>query len=182
MGAGKRRAVVGANGAGQPHLLERPLEGGEGVPRLCRRQRLAREQIPAGKVGDGQRIAVPPIGEHELAFVVGAPQIVRLIGARERGALRTIPSPLPAGHQVVPIEDGVDRTDGGAQQRGVALTETLTELGRAPARILPLQADDRVLDRGRQLIRVPIRPATPIGEALQADLLILVVNLVAGLS
>src|SRR3989442_7120047 len=44
------------------------------------------------------------------------------------------------------------------------LAQLLPDLRRPPARILPLQPDDRRLDRCRQPIRLPIRPPTAIGE------------------
>ena len=76
MGAGEGHAVVGADGLGQAELLEDALEHGEGIDLLGGRQRLAGEQVAAGEVADGERVAVAPIGEHELALVVGAPQVV----------------------------------------------------------------------------------------------------------
>jgi len=74
---GKRHAVVGPNQLRQPKLLERPLEDGEGEFLLGGRQGFAGEEVPTREVCDGERIAVAPITEHKLAFVVGAPQRVR---------------------------------------------------------------------------------------------------------
>ena len=76
MGAGEGHAVIGADRLGQAKLLESALEHGEGVGFLGGRQGLAAEEVAAGEVADGERVAVAPIGEHELAFVVGAPQLV----------------------------------------------------------------------------------------------------------
>ena len=45
-------------------------------------------------VSDGQRIAVAPIAELELAFEVDAPQIVGRRALRQRRAARTIGPPL----------------------------------------------------------------------------------------
>jgi hypothetical protein len=47
-------------------------------------QSVAAQQVAAGEVGDGQRVTVAPIGEHELALVVGTPKIVRS-GCRVQG-------------------------------------------------------------------------------------------------
>ena len=96
LGRGEGHAVVGADRLGQAELLEDALEHGEGVGFLGRRQRLAGEQIAAGEVGDRQRIAVAPIGEHELALVVGAPQLIGLVGRRQRRARRPVAAP-PCG-------------------------------------------------------------------------------------
>ncbi len=76
MRTGEGHAVVGADGFGQAELLECPLEDGEGVQLLGGRQGLTGEQVATGKVGDGERVAIAPVGEHELAFVVSAPQVV----------------------------------------------------------------------------------------------------------
>ena len=74
-------------------------------------ERLAGQQVAAGEIGDRQRIAVPPIAEHELAFVVGAPERVRLGRPRQLGAGGARPAPAPAVHQAVPIEHRVDGAD-----------------------------------------------------------------------
>ena len=153
---------------GQPKILERPLEDGEGVQLLRRRERFAGQQIAAGEVGDGQRIAVAPVGEHELALVVGTPEVIGLAGLRERGALGAMAPALAPRHQAVPIEDGVDGADRRALHVGTALTQPLADLRRAPARILPLQPHDRLLDRQRELIGVPVRPPAAVGQRLAA--------------
>src|ERR1700682_2856963 len=71
---GEGDAIIGANGRGEPKVFEGALEDGEREPFLRGRERLTREQVAAGEVGDGEGVAVPAIAEHELAFVVGAPQ------------------------------------------------------------------------------------------------------------
>ena len=127
-----------------------------------RRERLAGQQVAAGEVGDRQRIAVPPIAEHELAFVVGAPQRIRLGGPRERGARGRVAAPAPPVHQAMAIEHGVDGAD--RRQCGAVelLPQLLADLRRAPAGILPLQADDGRFELRRQPIRLPIRPPAAI--------------------
>ena len=76
---------------GQAELLEYPLEyaEGEGLPGAG--QCFAAQQLAASEVGDGQRVAIAPIGEHELALVVGAPQIV---GLESADWIRSVPSAL----------------------------------------------------------------------------------------
>jgi hypothetical protein len=44
---------------------------------LGARERLAAQQVAARGIGDGERIAVTAVGEHELAFVIRAPQLIR---------------------------------------------------------------------------------------------------------
>jgi len=40
------------------------------------RKSLTGEEIPAGMIGDGQRVAVLMIAQQELALVIGAPQFI----------------------------------------------------------------------------------------------------------
>lgn len=63
----------------------------------------------------------------------------------ERGAHDAGSPPAPMTHQPGAIEHGVDRADG-RQGRAGELPEFLADLGRAPARVLPLQAHDRRFD------------------------------------
>ena len=67
----------------------------------------------AGEVCDGQRIAVSPIGKHELTLVVGAPQFIRLGGARERRALGPVTSSGSPLDQAMAIEHRVYGADRG---------------------------------------------------------------------
>ena len=91
MRGGKRQPVIGSNPSRETKFFERALEHGKGKFLLCRRQRLTRQQIPAGEIRDGERIAVLPIAEQELAFIVRAPQRVRVGGARKLGAIDQFP-------------------------------------------------------------------------------------------
>jgi hypothetical protein len=74
--AGERNAIVGAYRCRQPEVLESPFKNSEGIHFLGGRKGVNGEQISAGVVGDGQGIAVLPIGEHELALVIGTPELV----------------------------------------------------------------------------------------------------------
>ena len=62
--------------AGRPRSREQPLEGGEGELFARRFQSLAQQQIARGVIGDGERVAIAPVAELELALEVGAPEIV----------------------------------------------------------------------------------------------------------
>jgi hypothetical protein len=42
--------------------------------------------MAAREVGDGQGIATVAVCEHDLALVVGAPQVIGMLGRRERHA------------------------------------------------------------------------------------------------
>jgi hypothetical protein len=48
-------------------------------------------------VGDGERIAVPPIAELELALEVGTPQIIGCGALGERRAARAVAGPAEPG-------------------------------------------------------------------------------------
>src|SRR6267142_3959266 len=71
---GEGDAVVGADRTRQAKVLKSPLKHGEGVNLLGGRQGIATDEVARGKVGDGERIAVAPIGQHELALVVRTPE------------------------------------------------------------------------------------------------------------
>ena len=66
--------------------------------------------------------------------------------------------------------------------RNRLVLELLPNLRGAPARILPLQSDNRRLDRGREAVGLPIRPPTAVGEGFEAAGLVPVVDFVARLA
>ena|SRR5580698_942358 len=72
----ERNAVITADVGGQAALSEKSFKHGESIVFFGGRERLTGEQITAGVIGDGQRVAVLTIAEQELAFVIGAPQLV----------------------------------------------------------------------------------------------------------
>src|SRR5687768_8977665 len=55
-------------------------------------------------IGDGQRVAVPPVSQFELALEVGAPTIVGCGAFGERRAARAVARPAAALDQAVAIE------------------------------------------------------------------------------
>jgi hypothetical protein len=57
---------------GNPNSLDVRSKG-EGEFLLRRRERLTRQQVAAGEVGDRERVAVPPIAEHELVCFANIP-------------------------------------------------------------------------------------------------------------
>src|SRR5476651_2163425 len=104
LGGREGHAVVGADPLREPKLPERALEDGKGELLLRRRQGLTRQQVAAGEVRDRQRVAVAAIAEHELAFVVRAPERVRLGRARQARAGRAGPTPTAPADESVAIE------------------------------------------------------------------------------
>src|SRR3954464_5709769 len=78
------------------------------------------------------------------------------------------------------VQDRMHLADGRTVDLGPALPKPLPNLGCAPARILPLDLDDRLLDDHRQLFRVAMGPPAAIPQPLDADLPVPLINLVAG--
>jgi hypothetical protein len=75
-------AVVAANVGGQAALLKKPLKHCESVVSAGRRKRLTSEEKTAGRIGDGERIAVVVISQQELSLVVGAPELIGTLAQR----------------------------------------------------------------------------------------------------
>jgi len=97
VGTCEGNAVIDADGLGQAEFLECVLEHGEGIGFLGGEERLAGEQIAAGEVADRQRVAIAPVGEHELALVVGAPQVSAVPFALLRRLILRLTRPAALG-------------------------------------------------------------------------------------
>src|SRR5207302_4669152 len=182
MGAGERHTVVGPDRLRQAALLKHALEHGKGVDLLGGRERLAGEQVATGKVADGERIAIALVGEHELAFVIGAPQIIRQNWLGQVGALRLVASFATAIDQAVAIEHRVHRANRRRLDIAMQSLELFANLGRAPARSLALELNDQLLDLEWQPVGVPVRPPTAIGESVETAILVALEDLVADLA
>src|SRR5258707_5964957 len=103
-------------------------------------------------VCDGQRVAVPPVAELELAFEVGAPQVIGHGARGQRRAARAVARPAAALDQAVAIEDRMDRAPG--RNPDVAVEppdQELADLAGAPMRLLAFEPHDQALDWLRQL-------------------------------
>ena len=75
--------------------------------------------------------------------------------------------------------DGADR-----RRLNIAMQppQLLADLGGAPARSLPLELNDQFLDLKRQLIRLPVRSSTAIGQSFESAILVSLEDLVTGLA
>jgi hypothetical protein len=75
---GERHTVVAANVSRQATFFEKALKHNKNksVVFPSGGKRFTSEQKPAGVIGDGQRIAVLTIPQRELAFVIGAPELM----------------------------------------------------------------------------------------------------------
>ncbi len=159
IGTCERNAVIGADGLRQAVLLENGLEHRESIGFLGGGERLAGEQIAAGKVGDRKWIAIAPVGEHELALVIGAPQIVGLAGKGKCRSLGSVPAPHSALDQAVAVENRMDRADRWRMHIRIEPRQLLPDLRRAPARLVLLEAHDLRLDLDGQLVGVAVGSA-----------------------
>src|SRR5499433_4371641 len=110
---GKGNAVVGTNGMGQAAFLEKALKGCKRALFLDRLHGFAEQKITAGVVGNGKRIAISFIPQHELALEVGTPQSIGSKPLGQRGAFGFgARAPLPS-HQAMAVQDGVDSAASG---------------------------------------------------------------------
>jgi hypothetical protein len=178
----ERHAIIGADGLGQAVLLEDGLEHLESVGFPGSGERLAGEEVTAGEVGDRERIAIATIGEHEFAFVVGAPQIIGLTGKGKGCSVCPVSPPASALDQAMTVEHRMHRADRRRVDIRVEAPQLVPDLGRAPTRLVLLEAHDLRLDLEGELVGVAVGPARAIGEAVQADLVIAGEDLVAGLA
>src|ERR1700716_1436275 len=104
-------------------------------------------------VCDGQRVAVPPVAELELAFEVGAPQVIGHGALGQRRAARAVARPAATLDQAVAIENRMDGALG--RYSDIAAEppdQELANLTRAPVRLLGLQPDNQALNLLRQLV------------------------------
>ncbi len=77
VGAGVGNAIVGADPLREAALAKEPLEGGDGGVLAGRLQGLAKKQKARRMIGDGEGIAISAVAKLELAFEIGAPEVVR---------------------------------------------------------------------------------------------------------
>ena len=146
---------------GRPNSLKTFSKTGVGF--LGALQGFAGNQVTAGEVGDRQRIAVAAIGQHELALVVGAPQIIGLIARRQRCAGGFVTPAPPALDQPMAIQNRMHRADRRRMNVRIETDQPLPDLRCTPARLVLLEAHDLRLDLKRQLIGVAVRSARAIG-------------------
>src|SRR5262249_28886559 len=97
IGRSEGHTVVGSDGFGQAELFEDAFESREGKPFLGGGSRSESKEMAAGEIRAGKRIEIPPICEHELALIVGAPQLVGLEGfGKGRALAQLAPAQLAA--------------------------------------------------------------------------------------
>ena len=129
------------------------------------------EDEAGSQIGNGEREAVLAVLEAELAFVVGGPDVVRLLGdglwAAGVGAAVAAPGP----DQAMSCEDASGGGDAGEVGLGVALVEEVEQDGGAPAWVSQAKVDDVLDDGGIRVRRGVVGPAGELVVAAQAGLL-----------
>jgi hypothetical protein len=76
VGGCEGHAIIAADVSGQAAFLEKPLKCGEGEVFTGGGESFAAQQVTTGVIGDGERVAVLAVAQQELAFVIGAPELV----------------------------------------------------------------------------------------------------------
>ena len=175
--------VIAADVGGQAALFKKPLKHSESVLFPGRRKGFTGEQKPAGVIGDGQRIAVLVIAQQELAFVIGAPQLIGSLASDESGVpcarRRTRPRrstrPWRSSTAWMVLLAGMGIPENRRSKRSRILRAP--QLGCSC-----FTFRDVVLDLKRKLVGIAIRTPASVGEPLNAAFLITIEDLVAGLA
>src|SRR5271170_6040627 len=134
-------------------------------------------------IGDGERITVAPIGEHELSLIVSTPQRVRAGALGQRRAFGAGARSPGSSDQSMAIQDGMNgAASWDFHYRGQSSKEALPDLAGAPVRFLALGRYDGRFDLLGQLVGIAVGAPGPIREPLQSAFLIVLDNLVSGLA
>ena len=137
-------------------------------------------QVAGAVVGDGERVAVLLVAEHELALVVGAPEAVGLVGADRAVSLSLVAPALAALDQAIAIEHGMHGADGRRLDHRELLDQLVADLAGTPGGVLLLDPEDRALDLEGQPVGLPVRCPAAVVEAVEAAVFVAVEDLVAG--
>src|ERR1700730_6908340 len=76
MGGSERDTIIAAHVGRQTALLKKPFKHCKSVVFFSGTERLTGEEITAGMIRNGQRVAVLMIAQQELALVIGAPKLI----------------------------------------------------------------------------------------------------------
>src|SRR5262249_1290648 len=133
--SGEWRAIVRADRKRQSVLLERPLKNVPDDGEVSPDGALAADQVPAVRIGDGERRAPLPIAGHEVTLEVDAPDVVGCSASLKRSHVRgrcwappAAPSQAPTPQQ---LADGARCRE---CQVGPLGGEVHKKLFRSPAR------------------------------------------------
>src|SRR5262245_25776171 len=116
------------------------------------------------------------------AAVIGAPQVIGLPRfAKHRARCLVLPCRPPL-HQTMTVKYRMNGRDRRPVDVRISPRQELQDLRRTPARLLLLQSHDQSFDLERQLVSMPVWPAAPVGQSLQACVLIALDDLVGRLA
>ena len=123
------------------------------------------------------------IGAHELALVIGTPEIIGLIRSGQAGSfsLEVMAAPS-AADQTVPIQDRVHGADRRKTDSQTQALDLLANLRSTPARVLSAKLNDPGLQRFGQAVGLTVGSPRAIGQALEAQILVSLIKLVARLA
>jgi hypothetical protein len=182
MSRSEGHAVVAAHVGRQAALLKKPLKYSKSVVFSGGRKGFTSKKKTAGVVGNSQRIAILVVAQQELAFIVGAPQLVGPLAQRQSGSLSTATQSTAAFDQAMAIQHGMDGTFGRAGNSGESAQQALTDFASTPAGVLVLYVQDEVFDLERKLVGIAIRSSASVREPLHTAFLITIEDLIAGLA
>jgi hypothetical protein len=166
--------------AGRPKSLKVRSKTEKAKRGLGRFEAFAGEQVAGAVIGDGERVAVLPVTEQELALVVRAPEAVGRVSRGQRRAARLVAPALSPFDEPVAIECRVDRAHRRRRDHRVLTDQLVADLRCAPGRELFLDPEDRPLDLERQLVGLAVRGLAAVVESIEAACLVAVEDFVAG--
>ena len=79
MDGSERHAVIAADVGRPAAFFKEPLKYGKGQVFAGGGKRLASQQITAGMIGDGQRVAVLMVPQQKLALEIRAPELIGVL-------------------------------------------------------------------------------------------------------
>ncbi len=180
---GKRQAVVGADALGQAEFAEDALKDGLSVGHSGRQQPLAGQQVAREAIGDGQRVTIDAVFGFELAFEVGAPD---LIGGRDdRSRLARMAQVAALARSLDEAVTGEQIADGRAGRPvalGVAFGQELEEFLGAPGGVQATGVEQCRNEVRRGLMRAGLGFAGAVVKTRAARLVIAADPLIGGLS
>lgn len=133
-------------------------------------------------IGDREWIAILPITQTKLAFIVCTPKAIGAFDVVERSALCSIAPTFAAFDQVVTIQYGMHRAFRWGLDHGIQPDQLLSDLRCPPAGAFFLDPNNGPFNLKGNLISASIGSPTLIGKPFQAPLFIAIKDLVASLS
>ena len=179
----KRGPVVRSYAFGKAILAKQPLEDLPGFHIESALENRAAEEVPTGIIHDRKRIAPGPVAGLELSLEIRRPKIVRLTsGSKPIRSWCNLSSALPRGHQLLGLEDIVNRCPGGNLPIGMHGPKQIADLFRPPCLVRFPERNDLPPNDKRDPLGTRMGPTALIHKPLKAHLPVSSNPLVPGLS